>query len=131
MYEKKIPKNFDCGMDIIMEIIGGKWKCYLIFLINGGTRRPNELQKAMIEANRRVLDLQLRELEFHGIIERTIYTEIPLRVEYHLTQFGKTLLPIIETMDIWGKSYLDEFRKIMEQKENVNYSITMNGAEDV
>ncbi|HEY1202493.1 MAG TPA: helix-turn-helix domain-containing protein [Niastella sp.] len=118
MYEKKIPKSFDCGMSILMEIIGGKWKTYLIHLINNGKIRPNELQKAIPSANRRVLDLQLRELEFHGIVERTIYPELPPRVEYHLTKFGKTILPLLEAMDKWGESYLDEFEQIMKQKES-------------
>lgn len=118
MYEKKIPKSYDCGMSILMEIIGGKWKTYLIYLINNGKKRPNELQKAIPSANRRVLDLQLRELEFHGIVERTIYPELPPRVEYHLTKFGKTILPLLEEMDKWGESYLDEFEQLMKQKES-------------
>ncbi|MCS3801988.1 winged helix-turn-helix transcriptional regulator [Niastella sp. OAS944] len=118
MYEKKIPKSFDCGMSILMEIIGGKWKTYLIHLINNGKIRPNELQKAIPSANRRVLDLQLRELEFHGIVERTIYPELPPRVEYRLTKFGKTMLPLLEAMDKWGESYLDEFEQLMKQKES-------------
>lgn len=118
MYEKKIPKSFDCGMSILMEIIGGKWKTYLIYLINNGKIRPNELQKAIPSANRRVLDLQLRELEFHGIVERTIYPELPPRVEYHLTKFGETILPLLEEMDKWGESYLDEFEQLMKKKES-------------
>lgn len=118
MYEKKIPKNFDCGMAVLMEIIGGKWKSYLLYLINKGVSRPIELQKAMPKANRRVLDLQLRELEFHGIIKRTIYPEVPLRVEYYLTEFGKSLLPLINEMDKWGNEYLETFKKIILQKQS-------------
>jgi len=118
MYEKKIPKSYDCGMSILMEIIGGKWKTYLIYLIHNGKKRPSELQKAIPSANRRVLDLQLRELEFHGIIERTIYPELPPRVEYHLTRFGETILPLLEEMDKWGELYLDEFEQLMKQKES-------------
>lgn len=120
MYEKKIPKSFDCGMSILMEIIGGKWKTYLIYLIANQEMRPNQLQRAIPNANRRVLDLQLRELEFHGIVKRNIYPEIPPKVEYYLTDFGRSLIPILEEMDKWGLQYLDEFEKLMKEKEVKN-----------
>jgi DNA-binding HxlR family transcriptional regulator len=115
MYEKKIPKSFNCGMAVIMEIMGGKWKSYLVYLINKGVRRPSELQKAVKSANRRVLDLQLRELEFHQIIKRRIYPEVPLRVEYYLTEFGESLLPVVEAMDNWGNDYLSVFESLMKK----------------
>ncbi|MDF2517408.1 MAG: transcriptional regulator, HxlR family [Sphingobacterium sp.] len=103
-------------MAVLMEIIGGKWKTYVLFLINSGIQRPSELQKAMPEANRRVLDLQLRELEFHGIIQRTIYAQLPLKVEYSLTELGCSLLPIIFEMDRWGKGHLSSFKELMNKK---------------
>ena len=116
MYEKKIPKDFDCGMAVLTEIIGGKWKPYLLHLISNGTKRPFELQKAIPNASRRVLDLQLRELEFHGIVVRKIYAEVPPKVEYYLTEIGKSILPVVKAMDNWGLEYLNEFRNIMEIK---------------
>ncbi len=116
MYEKKIPKSFACGMAIIMEIIGGKWKSYMVYLINKGVRRPSELQRAMPSASRRVLDLQLRELEFHGIIKRVIYHELPPKVEYYLTNFGESLLPVVDAMDKWGEDYQGEFEALMKKK---------------
>jgi DNA-binding HxlR family transcriptional regulator len=117
MYEKKIPKTFACGMAIIMEIIGGKWKSYLVYLINKGVKRPSELQRAMPSASRRVLDLQLRELEFHGIIQRTIFHELPPKVEYSLTPFGTSLLPVVDAMDRWGEAYQDVFEQLMAKKQ--------------
>lgn len=117
MYEKKIPKDFSCGMAVMMEIIGGKWKTYLIFLISQGVRRPSDLQRAVPSATRRVLNLQLRELEFHGIIKRVIYPELPPKVEYYLTEFGTSILPVVEAMDNWGAGYLDTFRQLMEKKK--------------
>ncbi|MGO4290708.1 winged helix-turn-helix transcriptional regulator [Chitinophaga sp. RAB17] len=116
MYEKKIPKSFACGMAIIMEIIGGKWKSYLVYLINKGVKRPSELQRAMPSASRRVLDLQLRELEFHGIVQRTIFHELPPKVEYSLTAFGESLLPVVDAMDKWGEDYQDVFEQLMAKK---------------
>ncbi|MBB5441391.1 DNA-binding HxlR family transcriptional regulator [Pedobacter sp. AK017] len=117
MYEKKIPKTFTCGLTVIMEIMGGKWKSYLIYLIHTGLRRPSELQKRIKSANRRVLDLQLRELEFHHIVKRVIYPETPLKVEYFLTDFGETLLPVIGAMDSWGTDFLEEFKSLMQAKQ--------------
>jgi DNA-binding HxlR family transcriptional regulator len=126
MYEKKIPKDFSCGMAVMMEIIGGKWKTYLIFLINQGVRRPSDIQRAVPSATRRVLNLQLRELEFHGIIKRVIYPELPPRVEYFLTEFGTSILPVVEAMDSWGAGYLEIFRELMEKKKG---SLDLEAAE--
>ena len=116
MYEKKIPKDFSCGFSVLMEIIGGKWKSYLLFLINSGVYRPSDLHRKVPTATPRVLNLQLKELEFHGIIGKKIYAELPPRVEYYLTDFGKSLLPVINAMDAWGDGYKDEFRQLMQMK---------------
>jgi DNA-binding HxlR family transcriptional regulator len=116
MYEKKIPKDFSCGFSVMMEIIGGKWKSYLVFLISQGVRRPSDLQRAIPTASRRVLNLQIRELEFHGIIKRVIYPELPPKVEYYLTEFGESLIPIVSAMDNWGNGYLHIFKQLMEEK---------------
>ncbi|WP_046247045.1 winged helix-turn-helix transcriptional regulator [Hymenobacter terrenus] len=116
MYEKKIPKSFDCGFSVLMEIIGGKWKSYLLYLIDQGVRRPTALQRAIPSASRRVLDLQLRELESHGILQRKIYPELPPKVEYSLTPFGESLLPVIASMDRWGEKHLAQFEQLVKQK---------------
>lgn len=104
-------------MAVMMEIIGGKWKSYLIFLISQGIRRPSDMQRAVSTATRRVLNLQLRELEFHGIVKRVIYPELPPKVEYYLTDFGESMLPVVEAMENWGNGYLDVFKQLMEQKK--------------
>ena len=119
MYEKKIARTFDCGFSVLMEVIGGKWKSYLIYLIHRGVRRPSELQRAVPSASRRVLDLQLRELEFHGILERVIYSELPPKVEYFLTPFGESLLPVIHAMDHWGANYLEVFEQALRKKKSI------------
>nr|WP_199156735.1 helix-turn-helix domain-containing protein [Pedobacter sp. ASV2] len=120
MYEKKIPKDFECGMAVLTEIIGGKWKPYLLHLIDKDIKRPTELQKAIPTASRRVLDLQLRELEFHGIIKREIHAEVTPKTEYYLTEIGKSILPVVKAMDDWGLEYLDEFKLLMDSKKNSN-----------
>lgn len=107
MYERKIPKDLDCGMAMIMEIIGGKWKPCLILNISRGFRRPSELQRLNTKASRRVLHQQLKELEEFGIITRLVYAELPPKVEYFLTDLGSSLLPVIGTMNDWGSQYMD------------------------
>ena len=107
MYERKIPKDLDCGMAMIMEIIGGKWKACLIHNIWKGHKRPSELQRLNQKASRKVLYQQLKELEEHGIIKRVVYPVLPPKVEYSLTDLGKSLLPVISVMDQWGTQYLE------------------------
>ena len=119
MYEKKIPKDFSCGFSVLMEIIGGKWKSYLLFLISSSVRRPSDLHRKVPTATRPVLNMQLKELEFHGIIDKKIYAELPPRVEYYLTDFGESLLPVINAMDAWGGGYKDEFQQLMQKKQEV------------
>ena len=106
MTERKIPKDLDCGMGMIMEIIGGKSNPCLIYNIWKGHKRPSELQRLNPKATRRVLYQQLQELEEHGIIRRVVYPELPPKVEYFLTELGLSLLPVISVMDEWGTQYL-------------------------
>lgn len=107
MNSRKIPKNLDCGMAMILEIIGGKWKPCLIYNISRGFKRPSELQRLNPGASRRVLYQQLTELEEHGIIEKVIFPVLPPKVEYSLTSLGMSLLPVINVMEDWGAQYLD------------------------
>ncbi|MDD4994242.1 MAG: helix-turn-helix domain-containing protein [Paludibacter sp.] len=105
MYEKKIPKDLNCGIVVTMEVIGGKWKTCLINDINKGIRRPGELHRAHPEASLRVISQQLLELEKNNIIEKKIFPVLPPKVEYSLTETGKTLLPLIAQMLSWGNEY--------------------------
>jgi DNA-binding HxlR family transcriptional regulator len=107
MVERKIPKDLDCGMAMLMDIIGGKWKPCLIHNIWKGHKRPSELQRLNPKATRRVLYQQLQELEEHGIIRRVVYPVLPPKVEYFLTDLGLSLLPVISVMDEWGTQYLE------------------------
>lgn len=106
-YERKIPKNLDCGMAMIMDIIGGKWKPCLLYNISNGNRRPSQIQRLNPLASRRVLNQQLKELEAHNIITRKVHPVLPPKVEYFLTDMGKSLMPIIEVMNNWGEQYLN------------------------
>ena len=105
MYEKKIPKDLNCGIVVTMEIIGGKWKTSLINDINKGIKRPSELHRSHPEASLRVINQQLFELERNNIIEKKIYPVLPPKVEYSLTEIGKSLLPLIDLMLSWGNEH--------------------------
>ena len=100
-----------------MEIIGGKWKPTLINLIHQGIMRPSDLQRAMPLASRRALNTQLNELQEHGIIEKTIYPVLPPHVEYRLSEFGTSLLPLTLEMEIWGNRNRERYSDILGLKK--------------
>jgi len=113
MYERKIPISLDCGLDLIGEILYGKWKIRLLYFVNEGYKRPSELQRKIPNASRRVLNIQLKELERQELIEKTIFPQIPPKVEYRLTKFGKTLIPVISTLGKWGDKNQTRLRKVI------------------
>jgi DNA-binding HxlR family transcriptional regulator len=82
MYKRKTPIELNCGLDLVREVLNGKWKIHLLYFISEGAKRPGDLQRKIPRATRRVLNVQLNELEKHGLISRTIYAELPPRVEY-------------------------------------------------
>lgn len=117
MYERKIPLNLNCGLDLIGEVLYGKWKIRLLWFINEGHKRPSELQRKISDASRRVLNMQLKELEQHELITKVIYAVVPPKVEYSLTDFGKTLIPIIAALGQWGDDNETRLRSLI-LKEN-------------
>jgi DNA-binding HxlR family transcriptional regulator len=101
-------KKYPCCTSLVMGIIGGKWKAVIIYNLTDKTLRYNELRKIMATVTERTLSLQLKKLENDGIIKRKVYTsKPPLRVEYSLTEFGKTLIPVINSMVSWGKYVIE------------------------
>lgn len=117
MYNKKIPVDTCCGVRIAIEVIGGKWKPYIIDELMKGSRRPSELMKIMPEANRRVVSQQLKELTEYGVIEREVVDAVKKHSEYRLTERGKTLTPIISAMRSWGEGFRPQLREILDKKE--------------
>lgn len=113
MYERKIPPNLNCGLDLIGEVLYGKWKIRLLWFINEGFLRPSELQKKIPDASRRVLNIQLKELEEHELITKKIYAVVPPKVEYNLTDFGKTLIPVISVLGQWGDENEERLRNLI------------------
>ncbi len=96
-------KSYPCCASLTMGIIGGKWKTVILFYLIEGSLRYNELRKKMPSVTERTLSLQLKKLEEDGIIQRKVYTsKPPLKVEYSLTAFGKTLIPLLNGIAEWG-----------------------------
>lgn len=100
-----------CPVRTTLDVIGGKWKVLILYHLDRETRRFNELQRLLDGVTQRMLTLQLRELEADGIVSRKVYPQVPPKVEYSLTEFGLTLMPVIEAMHRWGGAYREECLK--------------------
>lgn len=96
-----------CPVEVAISVLGGTWKLTLVKHLLDGTRRFGELRRAVPEVNARTLTRQLRELEEDGIVRRTVYPEVPPKVEYALTGLGQSLEPIVQAMDAWGAGFAD------------------------
>lgn len=115
MYEKKIPENLECGVNVANKILGGKWKACVIDSISRGIRRPSEIHREIPDAPARVINMHLRELEEYQIICKTTYPGFPLKVEYDLTDIGKSILPVITAMDKWGSANREHVARISRE----------------
>jgi DNA-binding HxlR family transcriptional regulator len=105
MYSRN-GKSYHCPVEAALDVIGGKWKPLILWALGDKVLRFNELQKGLPGVNTKMLTKQLRELEEDGVITRTIYPEVPPRVEYAITDFGRTLIPILQALCNWGAGYL-------------------------
>jgi DNA-binding HxlR family transcriptional regulator len=97
-----------CSIDKVVGIIGNKGNLFIIWHLRTGLLRFTELQNRMCSVNSKTITKHLRDLEGHGIISRRVFAEVPPRVEYSLTERGRSLLPIIDAMLEWGGKYLPE-----------------------
>ena len=118
--ENKIScSNYQCEIEVTLEILSGKWKALLIWNLHlQQVIRYNEFRRLIPSITQKMLTQQLKELEKYGIISRTVYPTVPPMVEYRLTQLGLELIPIMQSMDIWGKKYVKEYNKYYK-KENI------------
>jgi DNA-binding HxlR family transcriptional regulator len=95
----------NCPAEITLRVIGGTWKVPIVFHLAEATRRFSELRRTLSGISQKVLTQQLRELEAAGVVQRKVYAEVPPRVEYSLTEFGRTLTPVVTAMVSWGKAH--------------------------
>lgn len=103
--------QFNCPVEAILSIIAGKYKCIILYHLINRTLRFSELRRYMPNTTPKVLTQQLRELEHDGVILRKVYPVVPPKTEYSLTEKGKTLIPVLETMCDWGRTYMGEYIK--------------------
>ena len=108
-----LHKKILCGYN---EYISGKYKCIILWHLMQRTHRYGELHRLIPQATPKMLTQQLRELEKDGLVERHVYPVVPPKVEYELTDFGQTVLPILDAMCVWGREYLDDQRKKDREK---------------
>ncbi len=102
--------NDNCPTRLILSLLEGKWKILILYHLFNGEKRPSELERNISDASRQVLTSQLRELETDGLIEKTIYAEVPPRVEYSLTPFGWRLEPLLDLLFELGHEHARQIR---------------------
>jgi len=96
----------NCPVEAALDIIGGKWKAILIFHILDGTKRFSDFGRLLPGLSPRILTTQLRELEADGVIARTVYPQVPPKVEYSITPFGQTLQPMLHELALWSDMHV-------------------------
>ncbi|REA63635.1 transcriptional regulator [Dyadobacter luteus] len=108
-YVKHRGKNYPCTVSLTMDLVGGKWKAVILYHLKDEPKRYNELRKEMPAITEMTLSLQLKQLERDGLIARKVYGEKPpVKVVYNLTDFGKSLRPVLEAITKWGNQVVSE-----------------------
>lgn len=106
MTEESIKKELPaCPVETTLTLIGDKWKVLILRDLLPGTKRFGELKKSIGNVSQKVLTAQLRTMEDSGLINRTVYAEVPPKVEYSLTDLGRSLKPILDALQNWGENY--------------------------
>ena len=105
---KEIEKKYYCPIDVTIKTIGGKWKPIILHHLLSETRRFSELRRLIPDITQKMLTQQLRELEKDELIHREVYPEVPPRVEYWLTDYGRTLKQVLEELSKWGLVHVEK-----------------------
>ncbi len=122
-------------VEVTLSIMGGKWKPLIVFYLLGGTKRFSELRRLLPQATQQMLTMQLRELEQAGILHRHVYAQVPPKVEYSLTELGRSVEPVLRQMCTWGEWYSEqmglEYQRLIPEVEGralFNHVDTSGGA---
>lgn len=102
---QRVEGKSGCAVESALAVIGGRWKGVVLYWLTKGPLRFGELRRLLPNCTQRMLTLQLRELEQDGLVKRTVFAEVPPRVVYELTPFGKSLEPILLGLRDWGERY--------------------------
>ncbi|MBW4658170.1 MAG: helix-turn-helix transcriptional regulator [Drouetiella hepatica Uher 2000/2452] len=119
MPTREYSYRYGCSVEATLDVIGGRWKGVILFHLTSGTKRFNQLQRLVQGCTQRMLTLQLRELEKDGVVERTVYAQVPPKVEYSLTEFGRSLEPILLLMREWGDRYIQQLDDTQQSGEKL------------
>jgi len=107
-------KIYPCSTTITMNYIGGKWKTVILWYLAISPHRYSELRKKLMMVTERTLSLQLKQLSEDGLVNRKVYTKkAPMKVEYSLTKFGESLIPLLKVLSEWGTKVVEEKGEIM------------------
>ena len=98
-----------CAVEATITLIDGKWKCVILYHLLSGTLRFNQLRRLVPSASQRVLTAQLREMEADGLVTRIVYPEVPPKVEYLLSERGRSLEPVLRALGAWGQDHMELF----------------------
>lgn len=109
-------QEFHCAMDVTMKYIGGKWKTVVLWYLRKDKKRFSELRRLIPNITEKMLSLQLKNLEKDGIVGRKLYAEVPPKVEYFLTDFGKSLIPALEEIARWGRNLAESKGKVVDKE---------------
>lgn len=102
-------RDYNCAVEASIDVIGGKWKPLVLWAIKDGALRFSRIAAELPGITQRMLTRQLRELEEDGIVHREVYAQVPPRVEYSLTESGRTIVPILEALYAWGEANLGDY----------------------
>ncbi|PWC27538.1 winged helix-turn-helix transcriptional regulator [Teichococcus aestuarii] len=105
----RLDCNPGCPVEAAVSLIDGKWKCVILFHLLEGTMRFNEMRRRLPGVTQRTLTNQLRELEQDGLVTRTVYAQVPPKVEYNLSPLGRTLEPVLGALKRWGDAHIGLF----------------------
>ena len=120
-------KEYHCAMDVTMDYIGGKWKTVVLWYLRKDKKRFSELRKLIPNITEKMLSLQLKGLETDGLVKRKIYPEVPPKVEYYLTDFGKTLIPMLEEIAKWGRGLAESKGRMVDRVSKSKKVMKPNG----
>jgi len=121
--------QYNCPIEITLKVIGGKWKCVILWWLRQETKRLSDLKQLMPGITQKVLTQQLRELEADGLICRKAYRGTSPRIEYSLTPYGETISPITELMCNWGKAHKPEYRSSFTPSDSLCVLVVKQQAE--
>lgn len=119
--KKSIEEYSRCPFHLAMNVLEGKWKFAILYVLSAeGTLRFKELERAIPDISTRMLVKELKHLEAKGIVSRIAYATVPPKVEYSLTDIGKTISPVISSITAWGRGYIDAFNAVSERTDTNN-----------